>query len=169
MMVKLAKPSATLIALAMVPEMAVPSCRVAFVVPLGRLRLAPVPRAAESPRTTVPPRRSVSPAYVLTPLRMTVPPLVEPRASLPLVEPVPVLEAIMALTVKVVPVAGASVPVPLTFSVRPRLAARVISAVVRRIPPLKVRLSATKFAGAVPSAVTSLTMTAPPLKPSLPV
>ena len=61
-MVRLAKPSTTLMDLAMVPETDAPSCRVAEVVPLGRLTLAPEPRAAELPRTTVPPRRSVSPA-----------------------------------------------------------------------------------------------------------
>ena len=102
-------------------------------------------------------------------MRTIVPPLAEPRASLPLVEPVPALEAMMAFTVRVVAASGARMPRPLTFSVRPRLASRVTSAVVRRMPPLKERLSAVKVAGATPSAVASLMTMAPPLKPSLPV
>ena len=102
-------------------------------------------------------------------MRTMVPPLVEPRASLPPVEPVPVPLAMTELTVRVVPEAGAKVPEPLTSSVRPRLAARVTSAVVLRLPPLKARLSATKLVGATPRAVTLPMMRAPPLRAILPV
>ena len=93
---------------------------------------------------------------------MMAPEVAEPRASLPLVVPVPVPLAMMESTVKVVAASGRKRPVELTSSAIPRLAARVMLAVVCREPPVKVSWPAVAVAGTAPRAESLAITSLPP-------
>ena len=66
-------------------------------------------------------------------------------------------------TVKVTPVGTSSTP-PAAATVRPRRAESEKEAVVRRPPPAKTRLSASKALGTSPKAASIATETKPPAK-----